>query len=37
VRTEQLRQALLEFRDTYNTVWLIERHGLASHLSSATS
>ncbi len=24
---EQLRQALLEFRDTYNTIWLIERHG----------
>jgi putative transposase len=24
---EQLRQALLEFRDNYNTTWLIERHG----------
>jgi putative transposase len=24
---EELRQALLEFRDTYNTAWLIERHG----------
>jgi putative transposase len=24
---EQLRQALLEFRDTYNATWLIERHG----------
>lgn len=24
---EQLRQALLAFRDTYNTTWLIERHG----------
>jgi putative transposase len=24
---EQLRQALLEFRDTYNNTWLIERHG----------
>ena len=24
---EQLRQALLDFRDTYNTTWLIERHG----------
>jgi putative transposase len=24
---EQLRQALLEFRETYNTTWLIERHG----------
>ncbi|HEV7267973.1 MAG TPA: integrase core domain-containing protein, partial [Falsiroseomonas sp.] len=23
---EDLRQALLEFRDTYNTTWLIERH-----------
>ena len=24
---EQLRQALLEFRRTYNSTWLIERHG----------
>ena len=24
---EELRQALLVFRDTYNTSWLIERHG----------
>jgi transposase InsO family protein len=24
---EELRQALLVFRDTYNTTWLIERHG----------
>ena len=24
---EDLRQALLEFRETYNTNWLIERHG----------
>ena len=24
---ETLRQALLAFRDTYNTTWLIERHG----------
>jgi putative transposase len=24
---EQLRQALLEFRDIYNITWLIERHG----------
>jgi putative transposase len=24
---EQLRQALLAFRDTYNTTWLIQRHG----------
>jgi putative transposase len=25
--TEQLRQALLAFRETYNATWLIERHG----------
>ena len=25
---EQLRQALIEFRDAYNATWLIERHGL---------
>ena len=24
---EQLRRALLDFRETYNTTWLIERHG----------
>ena len=24
---EELRRALLEFRDAYNTTWLIERHG----------
>ena len=24
---EELRQALIEFRETYNTTWLIERHG----------
>jgi len=24
---EQLRHALIEFRDVYNTTWLIERHG----------
>jgi putative transposase len=24
---EQLRLALLEFRETYNTTWLIQRHG----------
>ena len=24
---EDLRQALLEFREAYNTTWLIERHG----------
>jgi putative transposase len=27
---EELRLALLEFRDTYNTSWLIERHGFIS-------
>jgi len=27
---EDLRQALLAFRDTYNTTWLIERHGFIS-------
>jgi putative transposase len=27
---EQLRQALLAFRETYNTTWLIERHGFVS-------
>jgi putative transposase len=24
---EELRQALLAFRETYNATWLIERHG----------
>jgi transposase InsO family protein len=24
---EDLRRALLEFRETYNAIWLIERHG----------
>jgi putative transposase len=24
---EELRLALLEFRETYNAIWLIERHG----------
>ena len=24
---EELRQALLAFRESYNTTWLIERHG----------
>ena len=24
---EELRQALLVFREVYNTTWLIERHG----------
>jgi putative transposase len=24
---EQLRHALIEFRETYNSTWLIERHG----------
>ena len=27
---EELRGALLEFRETYNTKWLIERHGFIS-------
>jgi len=27
---EQLRQALLAFRDTYNATWLIERHGFTA-------
>ena len=27
---EELRQAPLEFRETYNTTWLIERHGFIS-------
>ena len=27
---EELRQALLEFRQIYNTTWLIERHGFLS-------
>jgi len=27
---EELRQALLAFRDTYNNTWLIERHGFIS-------
>ncbi len=27
---EELRQALLTFRETYNTTWLIERHGFLS-------
>jgi len=27
---EELRQALLEFRETYNATWLIERHGFIS-------
>ena len=27
---EKLRQALLECRETYNTTWLIERHGFIS-------
>ena len=24
---EELRQALIQFRETYNATWLIERHG----------
>jgi hypothetical protein len=27
---EELRLALLEFRETYNATWLIERHGFIS-------
>ena len=27
---EDLRQALLAFREIYNTTWLIERHGFQS-------
>src|SRR5262245_29840422 len=27
---EELRQALLAFREVYNTTWLIERHGFVS-------
>ena len=27
---EELRQALLAFREVYNTTWLIERHGFIS-------
>jgi putative transposase len=27
---EELRLALLEFRETYNTNWLVERHGFLS-------
>jgi putative transposase len=27
---EDLRQALLKFRQTYNTTWLIQRHGFIS-------
>ena len=27
---EELRQALLAFRETYNAIWLIERHGFIS-------
>ena len=29
-KNEELRQALLEFRDVYNATWLIERHGFVS-------
>jgi putative transposase len=27
---EELRQTLLTFRKTYNTTWLIQRHGFIS-------
>ena len=30
---EQLRRALIEFREVYNTTWLIERHGFRSPAS----
>ena len=29
-RVEELRQALLEFQESYNANWLIERHGFKS-------
>jgi hypothetical protein len=32
---EELRQALLAFRDTYNDTWLIERHGFLSIASDS--
>ena len=32
---EDLRQALLAFRETYNATWLIERHGFDRRLPSA--
>jgi hypothetical protein len=31
---EELRLALLEFRQTYNTTWLIERHGFITPLAA---
>ena len=34
---EELRQALLAFRETYNTTWLIERHGFLRQQTSARS
>ena len=34
---EELRQALLAFRETYNTTWLIERHGFISPAPSVRS
>jgi hypothetical protein len=27
---EELRQALLTFRETYNTTWLVQRHGFVT-------
>jgi transposase InsO family protein len=34
---EELRQALLDFRETYNTTWLIERHGFITPTAFASS
>jgi putative transposase len=31
---EELRQALLAFRKTYNPIWLIERHGFLAGADS---
>src|ERR1700759_3782619 len=31
---EELRRALLKFRQTYNTTWLIERHGFGHQATS---
>ena len=32
---EELRVALLEFRETYKAKWLIERHGFSSPLTKS--
>jgi transposase InsO family protein len=34
---EELRQALLAFRETYNTTWLIERHGFQTPAAARQS